>query len=197
MLVTERRRRARAERRADRGRRWTGLLGAHPRIQNAQPCSSRSTSCSRGSSRFSPRCGAALPRASAQLQARASSSASARGCASTSSTPRVLTSFVRNRLIDEVYLPLVGANLAKQLGAVGREEAHRPDGHAAARLAARLRQDDADGVRREPARPRLHEGERPGARPRGDVARSRPRRRTRPRGRRSRRSTSRSRWATT
>ena len=33
--------------------------------------------------------------------------------------PRVLTSFVRNRLIDDVYLPLVGANLAKQLGAAG------------------------------------------------------------------------------
>lgn len=34
-------------------------------------------------------------------------------------TPRVLTSFVRNRLIDEVYLPLVGNNLAKQLGTAG------------------------------------------------------------------------------
>ncbi|WP_375759685.1 DNA repair ATPase [Corallococcus exercitus] len=34
-------------------------------------------------------------------------------------TPKVLTSFVRNRLIDEVYLPLIGANLAKQLGAAG------------------------------------------------------------------------------
>ena len=33
--------------------------------------------------------------------------------------PRVLTSFVRNRLIDEVYLPLVGDNLAKQMGAAG------------------------------------------------------------------------------
>jgi ATPase involved in DNA repair/ATPase family associated with various cellular activities (AAA) len=33
--------------------------------------------------------------------------------------PRVLSSFVRNRLIDEVYLPLIGANLAKQLGASG------------------------------------------------------------------------------
>ncbi|MGA4855676.1 DNA repair ATPase [Streptomyces koyangensis] len=31
----------------------------------------------------------------------------------------VLTSFVRNRLIDEVYLPLIGDNLAKQLGAAG------------------------------------------------------------------------------
>ncbi|EYF00184.1 DNA repair ATPase [Chondromyces apiculatus] len=34
-------------------------------------------------------------------------------------SPKVLTSFVRNRLIDEVYLPLIGANLAKQLGAAG------------------------------------------------------------------------------
>ena len=33
--------------------------------------------------------------------------------------PRVMSSFVRNRLIDQVYLPLVGANLAKQLGAAG------------------------------------------------------------------------------
>ncbi|MCL4176898.1 MAG: DNA repair ATPase [Verrucomicrobia bacterium] len=33
--------------------------------------------------------------------------------------PRVLTSFVRNRLIDEVYLPLIGDNLAKQIGAAG------------------------------------------------------------------------------
>ncbi len=33
--------------------------------------------------------------------------------------PRVLTSFVRNQLIDRVYLPLVGDNLAKQIGAAG------------------------------------------------------------------------------
>ncbi|WP_405613950.1 DNA repair ATPase [Streptomyces sp. NBC_01508] len=33
--------------------------------------------------------------------------------------PRVMSSFVRNRLIDEVYLPLVGDNLAKQLGTSG------------------------------------------------------------------------------
>jgi len=33
--------------------------------------------------------------------------------------PRVLTSFVRNRLINDVYLPLIGDNLAKQLGAAG------------------------------------------------------------------------------
>jgi len=33
--------------------------------------------------------------------------------------PKVLTSFVRNRLIDEVYLPMIGDNLAKQMGAAG------------------------------------------------------------------------------
>lgn len=33
--------------------------------------------------------------------------------------PRVMTAFVRNRLIDEVYLPLIGDNLAKQLGTTG------------------------------------------------------------------------------
>ncbi|WP_051953660.1 DNA repair ATPase [Xenophilus azovorans] len=32
---------------------------------------------------------------------------------------RPLATFVRNRLIDEVYLPLIGDNLAKQLGAAG------------------------------------------------------------------------------
>ncbi|GAA3974316.1 DNA repair ATPase [Streptomyces marokkonensis] len=37
--------------------------------------------------------------------------------------PRVMTAFVRNRLIDEVYLPLVGDSLAKQLGTV--DAAHR------------------------------------------------------------------------
>ena len=36
--------------------------------------------------------------------------------------PRVLTSFVRNKLIDEVYLHLVGDNLAKQMGVVGEQK---------------------------------------------------------------------------
>ncbi len=33
--------------------------------------------------------------------------------------PHVMSAFVRNRLLDEVYLPMIGANLAKQIGAVG------------------------------------------------------------------------------
>ncbi|HEY0744815.1 MAG TPA: DNA repair ATPase, partial [Chryseosolibacter sp.] len=36
--------------------------------------------------------------------------------------PKVLSSFVRNRLINEVYFPLIGANLAKQLGAAGEDK---------------------------------------------------------------------------
>lgn len=36
--------------------------------------------------------------------------------------PKVLSSFVRNRLIGEVYMPLVGANLAKQIGASGDQK---------------------------------------------------------------------------
>ncbi len=36
--------------------------------------------------------------------------------------PRVLTSFVRNRLIDTTYLPLIGDNLAKQVGTAGEQK---------------------------------------------------------------------------
>ncbi|QIP85439.1 AAA family ATPase [Streptomyces sp. Tu 2975] len=39
--------------------------------------------------------------------------------------PRVMPAFVRNRLIDEVYLPLIGDNLAKQLGTA--DESRRTD----------------------------------------------------------------------
>jgi len=36
--------------------------------------------------------------------------------------PKVLSSFVRNKLIDQVYLPLFGDNLSKQLGTVGKNK---------------------------------------------------------------------------
>ncbi|PCJ58806.1 MAG: AAA family ATPase [Planctomycetota bacterium] len=36
--------------------------------------------------------------------------------------PRVLSSFVRNKLIDEVYLPMIGDNFAKQMGAAGDQK---------------------------------------------------------------------------
>ena len=36
--------------------------------------------------------------------------------------PRVLTSFVRNKLINNVYLPMIGDNLAKQIGVAGDQK---------------------------------------------------------------------------
>jgi hypothetical protein len=36
--------------------------------------------------------------------------------------PKVMSSFVRNKLINEVYLPLIGDNLAKQMGAAGKDK---------------------------------------------------------------------------
>ncbi|MFG2887506.1 DNA repair ATPase [Streptomyces sp. NPDC048297] len=39
--------------------------------------------------------------------------------------PRVMSAFVRNRLVDEVYLPLIGDSLARQLGTTG--ESRRTD----------------------------------------------------------------------
>ncbi|MDT0305161.1 DNA repair ATPase [Streptomonospora wellingtoniae] len=36
--------------------------------------------------------------------------------------PSVMSGFVRNRLLDEVYLPLIGDNLAKQVGAAGDDK---------------------------------------------------------------------------
>ncbi len=36
--------------------------------------------------------------------------------------PIVMSSFVRNKLIDKIYLPLIGANLAKQIGTAGENK---------------------------------------------------------------------------
>ena len=36
--------------------------------------------------------------------------------------PRVMSSFVRNQLIDKLYLPLIGNNLAKQMGTAGENK---------------------------------------------------------------------------
>ena len=65
--------------------------------------------------------------------------------------PKVMSAFVRNHLIDEVYLHLIGDNLAKQMGALG--DAKRTDqmGAVAPDLPSGLRQDDPDGVRGQPA----------------------------------------------
>jgi len=36
--------------------------------------------------------------------------------------PKVMSAFVRNKLINEVYLPLIGDNLAKQMGSLGENK---------------------------------------------------------------------------
>ena len=46
----------------------------------------------------------------------------AKTCGWMNSSQSVLTSFVRNRLLDEVYLPLIGDNLAKQMGSAGENK---------------------------------------------------------------------------
>ncbi len=76
--------------------------------------------------------------------------------------PKVMNAFVRNRLLDEVYLPLIGDNLARQLGATGDDKRVDQSGLLLLHLAARLRQDHPDGVRGQPARPGLRQGQRPG-----------------------------------
>ncbi|MBK3578301.1 DNA repair ATPase [Streptomyces sp. MBT65] len=42
--------------------------------------------------------------------------------------PRVMSSFVRGRLVDEVYLPLIGDNLARQIGTTGEGRRTGADG---------------------------------------------------------------------
>ncbi len=93
-----------------------GLLGAHARIQNR----SMKLAIDELLARLVPFIQEAAPRFRAFRKTKADVIDREKSrLRMTEWTPRVLTSFVRNRLIDQVYLPLVGANLAKQLGALG------------------------------------------------------------------------------
>ncbi|MEU8521166.1 DNA repair ATPase [Streptomyces sp. NPDC048577] len=102
----------------------TGLLGAHPRIENrALPLRL---------DEFLDRTGSFAehdaPGFRAYQQRRTALVATERARLRIDEyRPRVMSSFVRNRLVDEVYLPLIGDNLAKQLGATG--DAKRTDSH--------------------------------------------------------------------
>lgn len=94
----------------------TGLLGQHPRIESRVLRFRLDEWLGRLASFARER----VPRYRAYRQARSAVLERERARLRLDElTPKVLTSFVRNRLIDETYLPLVGANLAKQLGAVG------------------------------------------------------------------------------
>ncbi|HET7543474.1 MAG TPA: DNA repair ATPase, partial [Polyangiaceae bacterium] len=95
----------------------TGLLGTHPRIVNRELSLSLDELLERVGRFIEER----APRYRSYKKLRSEVAARERARLRLEEfAPRVLTSFVRNRLIDEVYLPLVGANLAKQLGAAGK-----------------------------------------------------------------------------
>ncbi|MES1172970.1 MAG: DNA repair ATPase [Myxococcales bacterium] len=95
----------------------SGLLGTHPRLENRELSVALDEMLQRVSGFIEER--APRYRAYKRLRAEVAKRERAR-LRLDEFAARVLTSFVRNRLIDEVYLPLVGANLAKQLGAAGK-----------------------------------------------------------------------------
>ncbi|MFO0602987.1 MAG: DNA repair ATPase [Polyangiales bacterium] len=93
-----------------------GLLGRHPRIAERAMTLRLDAFLARTDAFLDER----VPRWRAWRKARAEvAERERRRLRLDEFSPKVLTSFVRNRLIDEVYLPLVGANLARQLGAAG------------------------------------------------------------------------------
>ncbi|MDB4927769.1 MAG: repair ATPase, partial [Myxococcaceae bacterium] len=99
-----------------------GLLGQHPRVRERAMALRLDEFLSRLEAYTEER----LPRWRAYRKARTEVAARERHRLRLDEfAARVLSSFVRNQLIDEVYLPLVGANLAKQLGAAG--DAKRTD----------------------------------------------------------------------
>ena len=85
--------------------------------------------------------------------------------------PKVLSSFVRNRSSTGSILPLIGDNLAKQMGTAGEQTRTDRMGLLLLISPAGLRQDDADGVHRQPPGRDLHEDQRPGHRARGHLHR--------------------------
>jgi hypothetical protein len=95
-----------------------GLTGAHNRVQQgslALDYHEFQDRLGRHMSVTAPRYGRFLQRRHELLAARRA------GLRLDEFKAGVLSSFVRNRLIDQVYLPIIGANLAKQLGAAGAD----------------------------------------------------------------------------
>nr|WSW42447.1 DNA repair ATPase [Streptomyces sp. NBC_01001]WSW63111.1 DNA repair ATPase [Streptomyces sp. NBC_00998] len=100
----------------------TGLLGTHPRITGR----SLDLRLDEFLSRTTDFAAEAVPGFRTYQQRRSTLLASMRTQLRVDAyRPRVMSSFVRNRLVDEVYLPLIGDSLAKQLGAAG--DAKRTD----------------------------------------------------------------------
>ncbi|MCX5274921.1 DNA repair ATPase [Streptomyces virginiae] len=100
----------------------TGLLGTHPQITGR----SLNLRLDEFLSRTTDFAAEAVPGFRTYQQRRSTLLASMRTQLRVDAyRPRVMSAFVRNRLVDEVYLPLIGDSLAKQLGAAG--DAKRTD----------------------------------------------------------------------
>ncbi|HEX5756339.1 MAG TPA: DNA repair ATPase [Arenimonas sp.] len=97
----------------------SGLLGSHPRLTEGR----LSLALDDFESRFGRHRRDFLPglkRYHALRQARLEAGRAAMRLSEFK--PKPLTAFVRNRLISEIYLPLIGDNLAKQMGTVGEDK---------------------------------------------------------------------------
>ncbi|WP_097869087.1 DNA repair ATPase [Streptomyces sp. rh34] len=91
-----------------------GLLGDHPRIADGGALTVRIDELLARTSEFRTR---TVPGFRAYQRLRTSLVTAERGRLRLDDhRPRVMSAFVRNRLLDEVYLPLIGDSLAKQLG---------------------------------------------------------------------------------
>ncbi|MEL7336633.1 MAG: AAA family ATPase, partial [Planctomycetota bacterium] len=96
--------------------RLESMVGAHRRIQSGR----MSIQYHHWMRRMETFCRDQVPRYHALQEAKQEIVAASRASMRLDEfRARVLTSFVRNRLLDEVYLPMIGDNLAKQIGAAG------------------------------------------------------------------------------
>ncbi|MFE6914716.1 DNA repair ATPase [Streptomyces rubiginosohelvolus] len=94
--------------------RLEGLLGDHPRIAGGGALTVRIDELLARTAEFRT---ATVPGFRAYQRLRTSLVTGERGRLRLDDhRPRVMSAFVRNRLLDEVYLPLIGDSLAKQLG---------------------------------------------------------------------------------
>ncbi|MEU1323781.1 DNA repair ATPase [Streptomyces microflavus] len=94
--------------------RVEGLLGDHPRVGSGGTLTVRIDELLARTGVFRTH---AVPAFRAYQRLRTSLVAAERGRLRLDDhRPRVMSAFVRNRLLDEVYLPLIGDSLAKQLG---------------------------------------------------------------------------------
>lgn len=94
----------------------TGLTGDHPRIEGGR--------CGFDYLEFTKRlrafCAETVPRFEAYEAGKVALIESRRAAMRLEEfKPKVMPAFVRNRLLDRVYLPLIGSNLAKQMGTAG------------------------------------------------------------------------------